>query len=419
MRPPRALAWARSSLVLPLVVGAAAYGVLGYNVGHPVGFAGDPSVFIHPGKPYLAPDLLPSGSFVEPVGSGYDGQFFFYMAQDPLLNGDAARRDQTTSPHIDNVPYRYQRILLPLAGWVTSWGDPDVLVWTMPLINLLSVLGAGYLLARFLARRGHSPWLSLVYVLSLGVVVGVVNDLSDPLAASLFVAGVVWWIERRSTAAVVALALCLLAREVYLIPVAIICISELYRGGARAAKWVAPLGVWAAWQVYLRAALAASPTQTTHGPSPVPLLGTARKVKELLRTDLIGSANWELLFMATLLLTWVFFAVHSLQAADRVRHAGGRLGPREQLLPIVALGAILLIPFLTVALWRYVPSYSRYSAPAAGLLVLAYAVRPGRAALGLMVAVVALSLANPIISLLPTRNAGKVIAAWVQPGGGA
>ena len=126
---------------LPLLVTVVIYLVLGYGVGRPVGEAGDPSYFIRAGQVYRAPELLPADSFIE-TGTGYDGQFFFYLAQDPLLSGKAASRDQVSSDHIDNVAYRYQRILLPLAGWVTSWGNPDVLQWTLPLVNLAAVLAA-------------------------------------------------------------------------------------------------------------------------------------------------------------------------------------------------------------------------------------------------------------------------------------
>lgn len=59
--------------------------------------------------------LLPKGAYHE-TSTGYDGQFVFYIAQDLLLDGRAASRDQAQSDHIDDVPYRYQRILLPALG---------------------------------------------------------------------------------------------------------------------------------------------------------------------------------------------------------------------------------------------------------------------------------------------------------------
>ena len=392
----------RRSVALPVLAAALAFLVIGYSAGSAVGDAGDPSYLIKAGRTFVAPELLPAGTFVED-GNGYDGQFFFYIAQDPLLGGKAAERDQVASPHIDNVAYRYQRILLPASGWLTSWGDPGLLQWTLPLINLLAVLGATFLLARFLAARGRSPWLSLVFALTIGVVVGVVNDLSDPLAASLLVAGIVLWLEHRTAPAVVALAACLLAREVYLLPVAVIFLIELWRQPRRSVPWLLPLAVLGVWQVVLRLMLAGDPSGGAERPSVVPLLGALRKVHSLLHEDVIGAANWEVAFVTVLLAAWAFFCVCAVVMVARRRQAGGRPS-REEVLPVVALAAIVLVPFLTLELWTYIPSYARYSAPAAGALVLLYALQPGRVAAGLMIALVALTLTNPVVALWPVDH---------------
>ncbi len=401
------------SLALPLLAVLIAYLVVGYSAGRPAGKAGDPSYFIHAGQNYLAPDLLPEDSFIDNE-NGYDGQFFFYIAQDLLLDGRAATRDQAQSDHIDNVPYRYQRILLPLAGWLTSAGDPDVLVWTLPLVNLLAVLGATFLLSRVLARHGRSPWIALGFALSLGVMVGVVNDLSDPLAASLLVAGVVWWLEGRTAPAVLALTAALLARELYVIPVVVIAAVELLRRPRSALPWFVPLGVLAAWQAYLRVALAAPPTDGAASPSLVPLLGAARKGGEVLNNDILGAANWELAFVGILLLTTLAFAVASAGPVARVIRER-RIPSRAELVPVVALASLLLIPFLTQALWRNVPSYSRYAAPATGMLVLLHALRGTRWTAWLLAGFAALTVTNPVVAMLPTLHPFQVRPAPGAP----
>jgi hypothetical protein len=395
-----------SSIALPLVAAAAIYLLLGYSAGTKFGDSGDPGAFIGAGRVYLAPDLLPPGAHVYPT-TGYDGQIFFYLAQDPLLTGKVASRDEENSPHIGPVAYRYQRILLPVLGWLTSWGEPRVLEWTLPLINVLAVLGAGFLLARFLAARGRSPWLALVYMVSLGVAVGVVTDLADPLAASLFIAGVVWWLDQRRGLAVAAFTACLLARELYVIPVAVIAVLEL-RHRRTALPWLVPLAVWGVWQIYLRLALAGPVTpDSVERPSIVPLLGAIRKVREVVRINWLGAANWEAVFVALLLLIPLFFLVRSLGVLDRARRLR-RWPSREDLLPVVGLASVLTVPFLTVALWRYIPSYARYSAPAGGMLVLVYAVSRDVAARWLMVGLVAMTLTNPVMAVLPIAHTEAV-----------
>ena len=391
----------------PLVVAFAVYLVVGASVGTQVGRTGDPAALIVPGQRWVAPELLPPNAHVFP-GAGYDGQFFFYLAQDPLLTGKVASRDKLTSEHVDAIAYRYQRILLPALGWLTSWGHPRLLEWTLPMINLFAVLGAGFLLARFLAARGRSPWLALVYMLSLGVLAGFANDLADPLAASLFVAAVVWWLEERPAAAIAALTGCLLARELYLIPVVAVIALELLRRRKAGIPWLIPLAVFGAWQIYLRAAMA-SPVVPEYAarPSPVPLLGAARKVKAVLGSDYVGAANWELLFVALLLLLALYFAVRSLPVLDWARRARA-LPDRERLLPLVALASVATVPFLTKELWNYIPSYARYGAPAAGMLVLLYAVSRDRPARALMLALMVLTLTNPVVALLPVSNGPQV-----------
>jgi hypothetical protein len=415
MRPsPDLVRRITSSIALPVVAAAVIYLVLGYSAGAHIGRAGDPAALINPGVDFVAPELLPPDTYVHP-NTGYDGQLFFYLAQDPLLTGKVASRDQLYSPHIGFVAYRYQRILLPALGWLTSWGHPRILEWTLPLINVLAVLGAGFLLARFLAARGRSPWLSLVFMASVGVAVGVVNDLADPLAAALFVAGVVWWLEGRTAPAVVALAACLLARELYLIPVAVIVLLELARDWRRAWPWLIPLGVYGAWQAYLRIALAAPVTpEEAARPSILPLWGAMRKLWQVLHENWTGAANWEFMFVPLLLLICLFFLVKSVDVAARIRRARSLPG-RDQLLPIVALASVLTVPFLTLELWAHVPSYARYSAPAAGMLVLVYAVSRDTAARLLMVALIALTLTNPVVALLPYDNGVAVKVPKPQP----
>jgi hypothetical protein len=409
MIPAPMLLRLRSSIPAVLAVAALAYVVIGYSAGRAVGEGGNPEVFIHAGQAWLAPDLLPEGAYHE-TSTGYDGQFFFYIAQDLLLDGRAASRDQAQSDHIDDVPYRYQRILLPALGWVLSaGGDPDLLVWALPLINLLAVLAATLVLAKVLVRHGHTPWIALAFALSLGVVVGVVNDLSDPLAAALFVLGVAWWLDERTWPAVAALAACILARELYVLPVAVIAAVELLRRRRGALPWLVPLAVLALWQLYLRVALTGSPTDDVNKPSAVPLRGAVQKAREVLRQDVLGAAHWELACVGVLLAVWLAFAVAGVRPlATLLRDRRPAEATPARMLPLVALASVLLLPFLSLELWRNIPSYSRYAAPAAGMLVLAYALRRTWWSTALLAAIAALTLTNPVVALVPSHQQAMV-----------
>jgi hypothetical protein len=388
---------AATAIWLVLAVAAVVYVEAAYGYGKPFHSAGEPSFLIRAGSDYAGPGLLPAGTYVN-EGTGYDGQFSFYIAQD-LLDRSAA-----SEAHLDNPKYRFRRILLPLAGWVSSGGGPEVLQWTMPLINLLAALGSGFVLAAFLRRRGLSVWLALLYLLSLGLMVGVLNDLPDPLAASMFVMGLVWWAEDRTLLALAALGAAPFARELFILPLVGVALIELLRWRRAALVWLLPVVAYGCWNVYLEVAFrhAQARTEVT-SPSPVPLVGAIQKIGNVLRTDVVGAANWELAFVLLALAVWGYLAVRSWGLLGRWRDIGG-WPARAEFAPLIGLLAIFFIPFLTEGLWGSALSYVRYTAPAAAILLVVFAVQQDRWALRLAVALFALSLVNPLVALLPTGN---------------
>lgn len=399
----------RSSLA-PMAVALCAFLVMAWGSGRPFGEETNPSFLLKLGSQFASdPALLPSDAYVF-KGTGYDGQFSFYIAQDPLLSGKVASRDQAASPHFDELGYRYQRIMLPALAYVASGGgDPDILPWTIPLINLLAVLGSGFLLARFLARRGRSPWLSLAYVLALGTLAGVLNDLTNPLAVALFVIGLIWWLDGRAVAPVVAFTAVLLTRETFLAPVAAICLLELVRRRRKGLLWLLPVGTWALWQLYLWVALEASVkgNNVAH-PSPIPILGSVRKIWDVLHADVAGAANWEVAMVLALLAMFGLLVVRAAPVA-RASLAGRSLPTAERALPIVGVAALALVPFLTAELWRNPLSYSRYAVAGTAVLLLLHALRRDRAALLIIGVISLLTLVNPVISILPTSYGAMVV----------
>lgn len=404
-------ALARSSLA-PMVVALVAFLVMAWGAGRPFGQEANPSFLLKLGSQFAGnPTLLPSDAYVF-KGTGYDGQFSFYIAQDPLLTGKVANRDHATSAHFDELAYRYQRIMLPALAYVASGGgDPDVLPWVIPLINLLAVLGSGFLLARFLASRGRSPWLSLAYMLSLGTLAGVLNDLTNPLAVSLLVAGVIWWLDGRTVGPVVVFTAALLTRETFLVPVAAICLLELVRRRRHGLPWLIPVGAWAAWQLYLSLALEASVGgQHVARPSPIPIVGSVRKIWDVLHDDIAGAANWEVMMVLALLAMFGLLVVRAV-AAVRASFAARRVPSPEEALPIVGVAALALMPFLTNELWRNPLSYTRYAVAGTAVLLLLYAMRSDRAALLIVGVISLLTLVNPVISILPTSYGAMVVPA--------
>ncbi len=138
--------------------------------------------------------------------TGYDGQFYYYIALDPVH----------ARPYIDDPSYRYGRIVYPLAARVLALGQPTLIPYTLILINGLAVVGGTLAIGALLRRCGASPWIALVYGLYPGLVFALRHDLTEPLAFA-FVALALYLFDLRTRRALgwagVSFALATLTRE--------------------------------------------------------------------------------------------------------------------------------------------------------------------------------------------------------------
>ncbi len=140
----------------------------------------DARSFIVIGRPFLTQSHTSSVIRYDPharyyTKDGYDGQFFYFMALDPVH-----ARDYMSMP-----AYRYGRILYPALARAISLGHLDWIPGILLLINLVAVGLGVWAVAAWLLRAGLSPWPALLYALYPGTVVAVTRDLSDVLALSL------------------------------------------------------------------------------------------------------------------------------------------------------------------------------------------------------------------------------------------
>jgi hypothetical protein len=139
-------------------------------------------------------------------GTGYDGQFFLFIALDP-----------TGAPeYIDDAGYRYGRIVYPLAARAIALGRQSVIPKVLILLNVLAIAAGAVAIAGWLRRRGFSVWFALVFALYPGVFVVVLRDLSEALAYSLVALAVVTFDStstRRLAASSALFGIAVLTRE--------------------------------------------------------------------------------------------------------------------------------------------------------------------------------------------------------------
>jgi hypothetical protein len=126
------------------------------------------------------------GSHIKSGSWGYDGQFYYQIARNPL---GAAR-------FMDNAPYRYQHLLYPLLAWVLSLGQASLVPYTLLLINLVAIIGSVEIVARLLNKNGLSPWFSLSLGLYYGLAVGLTFDTTEPFTCLLLALGI-WELEKK------------------------------------------------------------------------------------------------------------------------------------------------------------------------------------------------------------------------------
>ena len=143
------------------------------------GAGGDPRDFILIGSNFIDRPG-PSALIVPDPGYhyakvGYDGQFCYYIALDPV----------NAPTYIDDAAYRYTRILYPMTARLLALGQPALIPYTLILVNWLAIAGGTLALAAWLRRKGCSPWFALVFGLYPGLYISLQRDLNEPLAYAL------------------------------------------------------------------------------------------------------------------------------------------------------------------------------------------------------------------------------------------
>jgi hypothetical protein len=274
-------------------------------VGHLDTYHGNATGFVLFGRhfvPYIHP---PHGAR---IGSefGYDGQFFYLQAKDPL-----ALKDSTIAGFRGaNEVFRLQRVAYPALAYILAAGQRSAIPWSMLAINLLVVLAATGGFAVYARRRGWPGWWALGVGLLAGLLTGTLRDLSDPLAVASMLAGLVLWQRRRRWGAAAALTLAVLAREPMMLAVVSIGFAEAvgwWRGGRAHGAWrevvrkvwppvLVPVLAFVAWQIYIDARYGGNAASTSGAFLP-PFQGLIDEVRHAVDDPQRRDTAWELAYL--------------------------------------------------------------------------------------------------------------------------
>lgn len=200
--------------------------------------------------------------------SGWDGQFHYYMSNDLLgLKG----YDQ----FVDNPPYRWQRIGLPLAAKLISllhFGTV-VSVYDYLIANLI-ILGIGiFVFAEYFRENNRSVLWVIPWCLSSGVLITLKSLLPDSAADALVVFAIIMLLKRHYVSYVAAMSLACLTREGYAAIALFVFLSGFFgcleKEKKYSIKFAALLSipgiVFASWYLYVTVKFGALPfTRATH-----------------------------------------------------------------------------------------------------------------------------------------------------------
>ena len=342
-------------------------------------FHGNPTGLFYFGNLWAEGAPLPKDAIVR-NGAGYDGEFYYRVARDPLLPLERlVLGSQRPAAGIDTPAYRYRRIAYPLAARLAALGTVDGLPWSFPLVAVLAAGLGVFSTSRLFVEFGRSRWWGATYVILPGIVFSASRNLCDGLALALASAALLALARRRTAAAVGLLTLAHLANETTVL-VSFGCVAHtLVRGGrARdAAPYLLPIAVMLSWTVIVAAAFAPGVTSlfATSGSQVlgVPFVGTAHKLHWLVDPEHAPSAYAYLPPRGRFWKQEALLVPPILLALGVLLKAGWK---RQAQTWITGLFVALLVLMLGDDVWRDAASYARVTSLALLLALRTFAEAP-------------------------------------------
>ena len=114
---------------------------------------------------------------------GYDGQFFYRLALNPL------NFHPTAYGITMDRPYRYMRIGYPALTWLVSLGQHFLVPVMLVAVNIAAIGALGYLGAMFAVDGGRHALAGLLLPGYFGLITSLSRDTAEPLAAACLLAG--------------------------------------------------------------------------------------------------------------------------------------------------------------------------------------------------------------------------------------
>lgn len=302
--------------------------VLAFAIGSSLSaYGGHLTGFIQFGSGFARFTHPPAGALVQ-TPSGYDGQFFYVQALDPLLLHNStvnALRDAGEG-------FRLQRGAYPALAFLVAAGRPGAIPFALLAVNVLVLLAVAAGFATYARRRGWSTLWAVAVALMPGMLLPTLRDLSDPLATASVLAGLLLWRSGRRWPAALALSVAVLTREVMVLAVVAVVVDAAARAwraretpgawrGIASRSWpvvVVPATVFAAWLAYVTARYGG---RVGGAELSLPLMNMVQEVRWSIQRGPPLLAAWDLVYVL-LILAAAVAALISLRRRVTITSAG-------------------------------------------------------------------------------------------------
>ena len=308
----------------------------------------DVSRFVVAGDHFFSKADLTYPIYVEPNSDGYDGQFYYRLALNPLTT----QRTEFGITMEKNPVVRDQRILYPLVIWLASGGNGRLVPMMMVLVNLASLVLL-MLAAMSFARQYSIPrWLAILIPLYPGFVLSICRDTGEIFATLFAFSAVLAAVKKKYAIAALLAAAAVLSRETTLFYLAGFGIVSLFdRFGSfssikRTMLCAVPLIVFVLWQAILHRIWGNLPVQDLgpHDLSAVPFVEYFRWVGIHFGKAATYPMRYSRLYTAVTILFVPSFLLFMLY---RIARSRGR--PVEIVIPWGLYSALMI--FFTGAIW--------------------------------------------------------------------
>jgi hypothetical protein len=349
--------------------------------GYARNFNGNLSGFICMGDRFIRPETLPSRVIHIPNCVGYDGQFFYFIAHDPLILGSLPGR-------LDRPAYRYQRILYPALASAASLGKAKRIPRMLVAVNAVALCLGVWMLAAYMTAHGRNAWTGAMLGLLSGCLLGLYRDMCDPLAAVLLVAAFIAWEQRRLLSASAFLAAALLTRETSAIVIPLLAAEALLRRDWKGLSFTLLSVVpFACWQIYIAWQFGEPSWRGGTGNFGAPLTAVWHYGREVFDT---GSGNER-----------AYFAFFLAQAACCLPIAAVNLWKRRDAAAVAFVAFAVMPFFMSRFVWVEPWSYGRVLVTGAAMLLLSHGHSRGHSLLTWIP--VALNAALTVVTLVWLR----------------